>query len=329
MALHVVEGDGRPDISVVIVSFHCRDQLLACLESLVASGTSRSLEAIVVDNGSTDGTLDMLERWDQRRLPLRLVALGYNAGFSRAVNVGVGAAGGRQLLLLNPDTVVERGSLDTLADWLDCHPRAGAVAPLLLNPDGTDQGTARSFPTPAAALFGRRSPLTRLFPGNRWSVRFLSGRDRPEGKPFVTDWVSGAAIVVPRQVVDEVGMLDDSFFLFWEDADYCRRLADAGYEVWSVPEARVVHDEGGTRGHAWRPQVVVHFHRGAYRYWAKRHAAWWWAPLRAAAAALLAGRALSVVVLQATKGLWRSASGNPGASVRALPPTPSPRVGEL
>ena len=118
---------------------------------------------------------------------------------------------------------------------------------------GAISSTARTFPTPAAGLFGRRSPLTRLMPNNRWSARYLSGRQRTGEEPFAVDWVSGAAMLVPRRVIEEVGALDEGFFLFWEDADWCHRIKDAGYAVWCVPAARVVHHEGGSRGFGWTP----------------------------------------------------------------------------
>jgi GT2 family glycosyltransferase len=105
-------------------------------------------------------------------------------------------------------------------------------------------------------------------------------------------------MLVPAQVIARVGALDESFFLFWEDADWCRRIADAGFGVWCVPAAQVIHDEGGTRRHGWAPRVVVHFHRGAYLYWRKHHAPQLWNPLRWLAAVALTGRAVAVVLLE-------------------------------
>jgi GT2 family glycosyltransferase len=206
-------------ISVIIVSYHCRDEVMACVESLLASRPTRRVEITVIDNGSTDGTLEFLR---QRAPEVQVVPMGTNAGFSKANNVGMSRALGRHILILNPDTIVEPGALDTLADWLDSHDTAGVAAPQLRNADGSDQRTARSFPTPAAALFGRRSPLTRWFPGNRWSSRFLSGRATSGTAPFRIDWVSGAAMMVPASVIAQVGGFDEDFFLFWEDAEWCR-----------------------------------------------------------------------------------------------------------
>ena len=284
--------DKRPvDVSVVIVSFHCLGDVVRCVRSLRSPSPLRT-EIIVVDNGSGDGTVEALSRLFPGVL---VVPMGFNAGFSKASNVGITRAAGRHVLVLNPDTVASATALEQLARWLDEHPRAGVAAPRLLNPDGSDQQTARSFPTPSAALFGRRSPLTRWFPHNRFSSRFLSGRDHQGDVPFRVDWVSGAAMMVPAGAIAAVGAFDEDFFLFWEDADWCRRLADAGFEIWTVPQAAITHHEGSTRSHAFSPRQVCSFHRGAYLYWRKHHAPQAWNPARWLGAAALSGRAVAVM----------------------------------
>ena len=245
-------------MAVIIVSYHCRDHVVACVDQVLASVLDHRVEVIVVDNASADGTEEALAG----RAGVRVLQMGRNAGFARANNRGIAASTGRHVLVLNPDTLVEVGAIDRMVDWADDHPWAGVVAPALVYPDGRDQQTARAFPTPSAAVFGRRSPLTRWFPRNRWSTRFLAGRAHHGDEPFEIDWVSGACMLVPRCVIADVGAFDEDFFLYWEDADWCRRMADAGYQVWCLPKARVVHDEGGTRDHGWPTPVVVHFHRG-------------------------------------------------------------------
>jgi hypothetical protein len=327
----VVEAtdDGPVDVSIVIVSYHCRDQVLACVDSITAADSARRVETIVVDNGSDDGTVEALA---DRADGVQVVPMGYNSGFAKASNVGIHRSRGRNVLLLNPDTVVAPGSLDGLADWLGAHGSAGVAAPRLVNPDGSSQRTARSFPTPAAALFGRRSPLTRWFPGNRWSSRYLSGRDHPEGEPFRTDWVSGAAMMVPASVIGQVGALDEEYFLFWEDADWCRRIVDAGFDVWCVPAAVITHDEGGTRAHGWSSTTVRHFHRGAYLYWRKHHAPQAWNPLRWAGAGLLATRAAAVAGSERLRGRRAAPAEAPATSRTSVPipnagPVPIPNPG--
>jgi len=302
--------DESVDVSVVIVSYHCREKLLCCLRSLSAPSTLRS-EVIVVDNGSDDGSVEALsEHWPG----VLVLPLGFNAGFSRANNVGIARARGRRVLILNPDTVVSEKALEHLALWLDEHPEAGVAAPRLLNPDGSDQQTARSFPTPLAALFGRRSPMTRWFPRNRFSQRFLSGRDHRGSLPFRVDWVSGAAMMVAADAIAKVGAFDEDYFLFWEDADWCRRLADAGYEVWTVPEAVITHHEGSTRSRRFSPRMVCHFHRGAYLYWRKHHAPQPWNPARWMGAAALSGRAIAVMANEQRRAVNRRVHAARGAT---------------
>ena len=136
-----------------------------------------------------------------------------------------------------------------------------------------------------------------MFPDNRWSRAFLAEREHlGDARPFEVDWVSGAAMLVPRYVHAETAGFDEDFFLFWEDADWCRRIKNAGYAVWCVPAATVVHDEGGTRDHGWSVPMIRWFHAGAYRYWTKHHAPQWWHPLRWVAAVLLGARAVGLVL---------------------------------
>lgn len=281
-----------PDVSVVLVSYNVRGFVDACLDSLPEGLRDHTWEAFCVDNGSADGSAEHVRARHPR---VRVIEMGENAGFARANNRAIAGAGGRHVLLLNCDTVAFPGALDELVRFLDGHPEAGVAAPALLNPDLTDQGTARAFPTPAAAVFGRRSPLTRAFPGNRWSRRYLAGRWQRSRDPFQVDWVSGACMMVPRRVVDAVGGLDEGFFMHWEDADWCRRIKAAGLAVYCVPGSRVVHHEGKSR-RGWPATQVWGFHRSVFRYYAKHHLRGWYHPLRPLAAGALAARAGLVIL---------------------------------
>jgi GT2 family glycosyltransferase len=289
-----MRGDTHgPDVSVILVTYECAGLVPACLDALDAAVRAHRYEVVAVDNGSTDGSADAVIG----ALPGAVVVeMGRNLGFARAVNAAAARATGRYLLLLNPDTEAAPGAVDELVRVADAHPRVGVVAPRLVGTDGRDQATARSFPTPAAALLGRRSPLTRRFPRNRWSSRYLAGRDHRGGEPFAVDWVSGACLLTPRSLADELGGLDPGFFMHFEDADYCHRVKAAGRSVMCVPSAVVVHHEGGCR-RGWPVSQVRHFHHGAYRYWTKHHAPGRANPLRALAAAALAARATGVVLV--------------------------------
>jgi N-acetylglucosaminyl-diphospho-decaprenol L-rhamnosyltransferase len=285
-----------PDVSIVIVTYECRGFVRKCLTAIPAAAAGRTYEVIVADNDSSDGVVPMLR---ERYPDVRIVEMGSNTGFARANNRAIGLAQGRAILLLNPDTTPSVASIGRLAKFLERTPAAGVVAPRLLNPDLSDQGTARSFPTAAAALFGRRSALSKLFPSNPWSRRYLAGRSIRSSEPFQVDWVSGAAMMVRREVIDRVGGLDEGFFMHWEDADWCHRIKDAGYGVYCLPAAHIVHAEGGSR-RGWPPRQLWAFHRGAYRYYAKHHAHVW-NPLRYVAFIGLSMRALAMISIAMTR----------------------------
>lgn len=283
-----------PDVSVVIVTYECRAFVGRCLAAIPAAAAGCSYEVIVADNQSSDGVVQMLR---EHHPDIRVIEMGSNTGFARANNRAIASARGRMILLLNPDTTPAVASIARLSKFLERNPTAGVVAPRLLNPDLTDQATARSFPTAAAAVFGRRSALSKLFPGNKWSRRYLAGRSVRSSEPFQVDWVSGAAMMVSREVIDRVGGLDEGFFMHWEDADWCHRIKDAGYAVYCLPAAHIVHAEGGSR-RGWPPRQLWAFHRGAYRYYAKHHARVW-NPLRYVALIGLSMRALAMITIAA------------------------------
>lgn len=294
---------GRPEVSIAIVTYNARMVLGDCLGSLPAALSRHSFEVIVADNGSADGTpAAVRSQWPT----VRVMELGANRGFSFANNKALNAARGRYVLLLNPDTVATPGSIDELIAFADARADVGVVAPRLLNVDSTDQGTARAFPTPAAALFGRHSLLTRLFPNNPWSRRYLVGRQHAGDQPFEIDWVSGACMLVSRRAIDAAGSLDEGFFMYWEDADWCRRIKHAGYRVFCVPTASVIHLDG-SRARRLPAYQVWAFHSSAYRYYSKHHVRQSWNPLRALAALALYGRA--ALIIARNQIAWRPRPG--------------------
>ena len=277
-----------PDVSVIVVTYDCADFVEGCLAS-VREGTALVTELVVADNASHDGTADVVRSFDPQAL---VVETGENRGFAAGTNAALELARGRHVLLLNPDAQLAPGTLDRLVAHLDADPGTGVVAPRLLYPDGTEQRTARAFPTAAAAVFGRRSPLTRAFPNNPWSTRYLLPV-APDG-PYAVDWVSGACLLVRRDVLDRAGGLDEGFFMHWEDADLCHRVKDLGLRVVCDPTVTCTHAEGGSR-RGWPPAQVRAFHAGAYRYWSKHHARPGRDPRRVAVGAALACRAAAVV----------------------------------
>ena len=252
------------DVSVVIVNYQTYDELDACLASLPRVPT---IEVIVVDHESTP---EQVERLHARHPRVVFVPNDCNPGFGAGVNVGARLASGRYFLLLNPDTRVQSDAIPSMHDYLDRHPRIGVVGPRVIDPDGTVQQSARTFPGMLTGLFGRTSLLTRIWPGNPWSRRQLVAREALS-EPVVVHWVAGSCLMVRSDAFRALGGFDESFFLYWEDADFCKRLAKAGWLTAYLPTAVVMHLAGRSSRRA-RARAIRAFHASAYRYFAKHGA---------------------------------------------------------
>jgi GT2 family glycosyltransferase len=299
------EGDARPDVTVAVLSWNARGYLRRCLASLyqpddesvqaawtkagyvtMPSSPERvSWETVVVDQESLDGSPEMVEA----EFPeARLVRQKPNLGFAGGNNVAYGHAAGRYFLLLNSDTVVHPGWLTALVEYADAHPRVGLIGPKLLNPDGSLQYSCRRFPSLGAGLF-RHTPLEWLAPKNRFTADYLM-RDWPHDEPREVDWLSGACLMARREMIEEIGPLDDGYFMYFEDVDWAMRAHRAGWEVCYVPEPVVIHEIGRSSDRRPKRMIVMH-HQSAYRYFS-RHAAVGKNPIGRAALALgLAARA--------------------------------------
>jgi GT2 family glycosyltransferase len=224
------------DVSVVVVALNALPWLETCLESV------RGHETIVVDVGSTDGTRELLaERFPEVSLLER-----ENRGLAAGWNAGIAEASGRHFLLLNADAWAVGGAVERLAAFADAHPRAAVVGPRLSNVDGTLQRSARGFPT-LWRLATEYLFLRKVAPGTEALNGFyVGGFDHASARQV--DWVMGAALLVRREAVDEVGPADEDFFLFSEETDWCYRFRQAGWEVWFAPEAEFVHVGGAAHG---------------------------------------------------------------------------------
>lgn len=230
----------RADISVIIVNYNVREFLRQCLLSLRPALEPLAAEIFVVDNASNDGSVEMV----QREFPeVQLVANRENAGFARANNQALQQATGRFVVLLNPDTVVQEDTFTAIATFFDKHPETGMVGCKVLNPDGTLQlACRRSFPTPWVA-FTRLSGLSQLFPKSRWFGRY-NLTYLPEGEIAEVEAISGSFMAVRREALAQVGWLDEDFFLYGEDLDWCFRLRQAGWKIHYFPGTQIVHFKG-------------------------------------------------------------------------------------
>jgi len=253
-----------PDLSVIIVNWNVRALLRRCLHSILARPHPCSLEVIVVDNGSTDGSAEMV----RTEFPqAHLIANPDNRGFTAANNQGLTVARGRYVLLLNPDTEVVGDALETMVTFADAHSDVGVVGPQLLNPDGTVQSSRRRFPTLATALF--ESTWLQPYAPHRLLARYYV-LDRPDDEVQDVDWVTGAALMARREAVEQVGPLDEGFFMYSEELDWCRRFRAAGWRVVYLPTARVIHHEGKSSEQVL-PARHIHFQTSKIRYFRKYH----------------------------------------------------------
>ena len=251
-------------MSVVIVNYLAYDPLADCLESL--SGFVRSNDVIVVDHQTRPERLASLVT----RFPgVRFVPVAGNPGFAAGVNRGVAATTADYVLLLNPDCIVTSDPRP-LATWLADHSHAGTCGAIVREADGSIQASARRFPGIATGLAGRTTWLTRVWPDNPWTGRNLV-RAVPDA-PIQVDWVSGACMMVRRQAFAAVGGMDEQFFLYWEDADFCRRLKTAGWTTHYSPALSVTHLTGRSSAHA-REASLRAFHASAFRYF-RKHGEW-------------------------------------------------------
>jgi GT2 family glycosyltransferase len=250
--------------SIVIVNYNSDRYLCQCLAS--SARHAPGAQVIVVDNASADAST---------RCPgiasgeVQLLKNRTNVGFSRAANQGIVAATRPLVVILNPDCVIGPDGLDVLAEELSLHPECGVAGPQIRNDDGSVQGSARGDPTLFTGFFGRSSLLTRLFPRSRFARRNVrTDADRARnGQSYRVDWVSGACMMTRRETIAAVGGFDEAYFLYWEDADLCRRVRTFGSTIRYVPAAVVVHSGAGSSRRA--PALAVRaFHDSAYRYYA-------------------------------------------------------------
>jgi len=262
------------DISVVIVAWNAKHYLELCLESLEKSPPRRSIETLVVDNASADGTGEMVKT----RFPwVKLIRSDENLGFSRGNNLAIRQCQGRYIALVNPDVIVLPGCLDALADFLDQNPKVGNVGPRVLNPDMTLQSTCRRSPT----LWNNFCSSTGLATKFKNS-RFFAGEHMlyfPHDRTIKVDVLVGCFSFIRRQALDSVGLLDEKLFMYGDDVDWCRRCWQAGWEVVFFPGAQAIHDRGKTTA-PYPVRFAVAQQRSILYYWSKHHGFWGVAGIR-------------------------------------------------
>jgi GT2 family glycosyltransferase len=254
-----------PDLSVVIVNWNVASLLRACLASLIpATSQSFDVEVIVVDNASSDDSVVMVNTEFPQ---VTLIANRDNRGFAGGNNQGIAAADGRYVMLLNPDTEVLGDTLVTLVNYMDDHPDVGLVGPQLLFPDQQVQSSRRRFPT-LGTLFFESTWLEALAP--RTLLERFYVLDQPDDAVLDVDWITGADMLARREAIQQVGGLDEDFFMYSEELDWCRRIKAAGWRVVYQPAARVIHHVGKSSAQAV-PERHINFQRSKIHYTRKYH----------------------------------------------------------
>ena len=253
------------DLSIIIVNYNVREFLEQALRSIYQAISDLTVEVFVVDNNSIDGSVEMVH---QRFPGVHLIANEHNVGFSKANNQAIERAKGRNLFILNPDTIIQEDTLTTLVKFMDDHPKAGAVGCKILNPDGTfAPESRRSFPTPMVAFY-RMTGLSHLFPKSprfgRYNLSYLSPEEESE-----VDALSGSCMVVRKKAISEAGMFDEDFFMYGEDLDWCYRIQQAGWTINYTPATQIIHYKGESTKKGELRYVLLFY--GAMLRFAEKH----------------------------------------------------------
>jgi GT2 family glycosyltransferase len=279
-----------PDLSIVLVCWNNKDYLEPCLDSIFQGNLRCLFDVVVVDNGSTDGSQAMLR---QKFPQVEIIQNDRNVGLGRASNQGIEATTGRYVLLLNNDTLVNGKSLDAMVDFLDTHPEAGAVGGMLLNPDGSFQSADSFFP----------SLLEDFMVATRLGVLFwptYPDRTCPDHVESV-DYITSACLLLRRKALDQVGLLDEEYFIYGDEVDLQYRLKKNGWPVYYLPDATTIH-YGGRSMNRWSRRKMVY--RGRILFYKKNYAWFHTLALRMMLAGLSLAKLLGWGVAYSVPG-WR------------------------
>jgi len=287
----------KANISILIISFNCWNLLNACLKSIYSYDNSFK-EIIVIDNDSADKTCDNVRKYYPA---IRLIKNKTNVGHTRAVNQGCRICSGKRILLLDADTEIQKDCVKIMSSFLDANPDVFMVAPKTFLTNGSLQDSAKNFPSPINGIFGRQSFLTRIFPGNPFSRRYLALTNYDMKQPILVEHVSAACMLFNRDVYEKVGEWDESYHSYWVDADWCKRIQLAGGQIYYIPGAVIIHHEQNHRSMKKSPLRIIKFHSGAFRFYSKHYTRGKLDPRRMFAAGLLGVRGLLLLITNSMK----------------------------
>jgi GT2 family glycosyltransferase len=256
---------GMVDISIVMVNWNTKHLLLQSLGSIYQTSKKMKIKVWVVDNGSSDGSVTAV----REKFPVvLLIENENNLGFAKAVNQGLRKASGRYVLLLNPDTQVKPGAIEQLVSFMNAHPDVGIAGAQLFNADGSKQNSIANFPSLATELLNKNF-LRWLFPGT------FPGKERDYPEPIEVDSVIGACMMVRRETVEQVGLLDENYFLFLEETDWCYRMKKVDWKIYHVPQAEVYHFQGKS-AETVKKEARIEFYRSRYHFFKKNRGSLQW-----------------------------------------------------
>ncbi len=258
------------DLSIIVVSWNVRDLLRACLKSVTKSlssgrGQTLSCQVIVVDNDSNDGSVEMLK---EAFPEIHVIANDRNLGFTKGNNQGLALSDARYVLLLNPDTEVVGDALGEMVAYMDDHPTAGALGPQLLYPDGQVQSSRRRFPDLRTAYV--ESTFLQSWFAQSGTLERYYVLDRSDDETQAVDWLVGACLLIRRETLEEVGSLDESYFMYSEELDWCYRAKRRGWEVVYLPTAQAIHHVGKSSEQVL-PVQHIQFQRSKVLFFKKHH----------------------------------------------------------
>jgi GT2 family glycosyltransferase len=252
-------------LSICIVTYQAKNHLRNCLQSIMDNPPDARFECIVVDNHSDDGSVEMLKAEYPQ---VTVIENSQNLGFTRPMNQALQHSSGEYLLQLNPDTIIHPQALSRLIDFMEKHPEVGICSPKILNDDGTLQKPCRRGESRPLAVIAYFTGVGRLFPKNhRLNEYLMSYMDENSTHPVAG--VAGSCMLLRRELIAQIGYLDERFFAYQEDADYCFRARQAGWQVYYFPEAQVTHfgGLGGSRVHPYRS--IFEWHKSYFMYYRK------------------------------------------------------------
>lgn len=255
------------ELSIIIISYNSKQFIQRCINSILNSDSHLILEIIVIDNASQDGSPDLVR---QNFPKVKLICNTGNLGYAKACNQGIKEAGGIYIFILNPDTELSGGSLGAMTRFMDEYPRCGILGPRLLDEHGKIEFSCRGFFSYSSAFFSRYSLLTKMFPHSKYVEKYLK-TGWPHDTVKEVDWVSGAAMMIRKDCLEEIGNFDEGFFMYCEDVDICKRAKDKGWRVVYYPHLELTHIIGGSIRRT-SPLAISWHHQSIWHYY-KKHVA--------------------------------------------------------